>query len=237
MTTAPTAVAWHRGPLWSFDVESTGTNVDSDRIVTAALVRVGPDWPTQIRTWLSDADGVEIHPEAVKVHGISTERARAEGEPARKVIEEIATALADAFAEGGPVVLMNAPFDMTMLDRECRQHGIEPLDRPAPIIDVRVLDRHVDKWRAGGRKLTDLCRHYGVNLDLAHDAGGDALGALRVAYKLAAKFPQLQIDPADLHRHQVRLHAEQVADFAAYRRRKGEPLEDENGEWPVRSLR
>ncbi len=48
-------MSWHQGPLVGFDLETTGTDVESDRIVTAALVRLEPDGTvSEQRTWLLD---------------------------------------------------------------------------------------------------------------------------------------------------------------------------------------
>ena len=76
---------WHRGPLASYDCETTGTVVGTDRIVSAALIHPNGN----VTRWLSDVDGVEIPEAATAVHGITTEHARAHGRPAKEVVEEI----------------------------------------------------------------------------------------------------------------------------------------------------
>lgn len=232
--TAPAAVAWHRGPLLGFDLETSGIDVANDRIVTAAIIRVMPGQPPMTATWLANP-GVEIPAGATEVHGITNERAQAEGRNPAVVLSEITEMLEEAIEAGTPIVGMNLVFDLTLLRSECLRHGILPVN-PAPVIDVRVLDKAADPYRKGGRKLADLCQAYGVKLDAAHDAGGDALGALRVAWAIAQRYPELQIEPHALHERQIRWAAAQTASFADYRRRKGEPLDDESGDWPVRSL-
>lgn len=234
MTTIPAAVAWHRAPMLGFDLETTGTSVETDRIVTAAVVRVG-NGDTRLSTWLANP-GIDIPQGATDVHGITTAKARAEGQNPEAVLGYLLLELAAASAAGVPIVGMNLAYDMTLLDRELRRHGLGPLPPLCPVIDVRVLDKACDPYRKGGRKLADLVAAYGVRLDQAHDAGYDALGALRVAWAIAQRYPELQIDPVALHERQIRWHASQVASFAAYRAKQGQPLEDANGEWPVRSL-
>ena len=49
--------------------------------------------------WLADP-GVEIPLQASAVHGITTERARAEGRPAAEVVAEIVAALSGLFDRG-----------------------------------------------------------------------------------------------------------------------------------------
>lgn len=232
--TAPVLTAWHKGIMIGFDIESTGVDVENDRIVTAAIVRIEPGCHPLTTTWLANP-GIDIPQGATDVHGITTEKARAEGEDPATVLRQLLVHLVAARGNT-PIVTMNGSYDLTLLDRELRRHGLGPLPDLRPVIDVRVLDKAADPYRRGGRKLTDLCVAYSVKLDLAHDAGGDALGALRVAWAIAQRYPELQIDPLALHERQIRWHARQVADFAAYRRRQGRPLDDENGEWPVRSL-
>ena len=59
---------------------------------------------------------------------------------------------------------------------------------PLRVLDPRVLDRHLDRYRKGRRTLTDLCAHYGVTLEGAHDAAADALAALEVVRALGRRF-------------------------------------------------
>lgn len=63
---------------------------------------------------------------------------------------------------------MNARYDLSLLDRECRRYAVESIsellgDAPAPVIDPLVIDKHVDKYRKGKRALHALCAHYGVS--------------------------------------------------------------------------
>ena len=69
---------WYEGRLAAYDIETTGTDTENDRIVTAAVSVVGGREPTESRTWLVDP-GIEIPGEATAVHGITTEKAQSEG--------------------------------------------------------------------------------------------------------------------------------------------------------------
>ena len=80
-----TSSNWHNGRLAAFDIESTGVNPQSDRIVTATVSVVGGGLPAESTSWLADP-GVEIPEGAARVHGITTEQARAEGRPAAEVV-------------------------------------------------------------------------------------------------------------------------------------------------------
>src|SRR5213595_267410 len=99
--------SWNTLPRAAFDLETTGRNSRSARIVTAS-VTVVDDQGGVIKEleWLADP-GVEIPQEASEVHGITTEKARAEGRPAAEVTRELATALQELFDDGVPVIAFN----------------------------------------------------------------------------------------------------------------------------------
>lgn len=228
-------VPWHRGPLASYDCETNGLNTAEARIVTAALVRPNG----QVREWLSDLDGAEIPKDASDLHGVSTEHAHAHGRPAKEVVEEIADAIAGEMSAGrAALVVMNAPFDLPMLDAECARYGVptvaDRIGTLAPVVDPLVIDRAADKYRKGRRNLETLAAHYRVPLTEAHTAKADALAALGVARVLAEKFPDLQVPARVLHGWQVRWHAAWAANFEAHLRRSGKSDAVVDGSWPLR---
>ncbi len=233
-------MSWHLGRMCGFDLETTGVDVETDRIVTASMVQCGGDLPVQPATWLADP-GVEIPEAAAKVHGITTEKARAEGQPVVEVVEQVTAGLAQVARDGIPIVAMNAAFDLTMLDREARRHGVQPLTdivgESLRVVDPRVLDKRVDPYRRGGRKLEDLCRTYGVRLDGAHSADADAIAACRVAWRIAQQYPEVGGALLDeLHDLQAGWARAQAESLAAYFRRTAGKESWADGvrtEWPL----
>ncbi|GGZ72845.1 exonuclease domain-containing protein [Streptomyces echinoruber] len=212
-------LTWHRRPLLGVDLETTGTDVETARIVSAAVVRYGGGRETGTRTWVSDVDGEEIPAEATAVHGWTTEAARAAGRPAAEVVGEILDVLADGVRSGWPLVVMNAPFDLTVLDREARRAGLPALHERVElcVLDPRVLDRRVDRYRSGRRTLGDLCRHWVVKLDGAHTPERDAKAACAVVWKIADRHRWLTRRPlADLHAEQVRWALAQQEDLRGH---------------------
>lgn len=245
---------WHEGRLVAFDVETTGVDVESDRIVTAAIAVCGGGLETETLELLADP-GVEISEEAAGVHGVTTERARAEGAPARVVVAAVLEALRSYTATGSPIVAFNARFDLTILDREARRHGLEPLG-DVVVVDPLVIDKWLDRYRKGSRKLEAICATYGAGLDQAHDAAADALAAARAAWVLGAKGrvirkawnPQMEAERAGLeaewervrhdlallHEAQVRWAWEQADGLAEYFREQGNPDADKvERDWPL----
>ncbi|MFZ3595119.1 exonuclease domain-containing protein [Streptomyces sp. BH104] len=211
-------MTWHQQPLAGIDLETTGTAPEGDRIVTAAVVRYGGGRPTETSSWIADP-GVPIPPGATAVHGFTTEAVRAAGRPAPAVVGEVVDAVASLVSEGLPLVVMNAPFDLTMLEHEAQRHGMRGLfDRTVPhVLDPQVLDKRVDRYRRGGRRLTDLCRHYVVPLDAAHDSTADAIAACGVTWKLANRHRWLARMPlAELHEQQARWSADQQESLRAH---------------------
>ncbi len=228
-------MSWHTGRLCGFDLETTGVDVETDRIVTACVVRCGGGQPTESATWLADP-GVPIPDEAAAVHGITTEKARAEGKPAAEVVGDVLAALREAIAQGVPVVAMNARFDLTMLDREARRYGHTPLPDGREglcVVDPLVLDKAVDRYRSGSRKLTALCAHYQVPIGEAHTADADAIAACRVAWRIGTLHPHIAAySLPDLHAVQAGWAAEQAASLQEYLRRK-DPAAVCPPEWPL----
>lgn len=233
-------MTWHEDRLCGFDLETTGVNVEQDRIVSACVVQVGAGQPTASATWLADP-GVEIPEGAAKVHGITTERARAEGAPAAEVVEQLAAALIQVQRDGIPLVIMNAPFDLTMLDRECRRYGVpSPIDvigrDGLRVLDPKVLDKQLSRWRSGSRTLTDLCRTYQVRIDGAHASDADAIAACRVAWRIGKRFPRIgSVDVRGLHLLQIGWAHDQQTSLRAHFESKPEKAHLAPGvrtEWP-----
>jgi DNA polymerase-3 subunit epsilon len=231
-------VNWFDGRLAAFDIETTGTDIENDRIVTAAVSLVGAGEESVSRNWLVDP-GVPIPQEATDVHKITNEMARRDGVPTVEAVEEISSLLAEALGEGTPVVAFNGRFDLTILDREARRHGIEPLvDRIGGldgllVIDPYVLDKQVNRFRKGRRNLSILCEAYRVPLNGAHAADADALAAARLAWRMGKNYPELgELDIFELHEQQIRWADEQARSLQQYFAEQGRPERIE-GAWPL----
>ncbi len=224
---------WHA--LGVFDLETTGIDVESARIVTAHVGLIDMRGTSIVDgAWLADP-GIEIPPAATAVHGISTERARAEGRPSGEVVVEIIAAIEAVFARGLPLVIYNAPYDLTVLDREARRHGLaSPVI--GNVVDPLVIDKALDTYRKGKRTLEACAGLYGVALTDAHDAAADAIAAGRLAQAIAQRFPdELGVTADELHRKQVGWCAEQASSFQNYMRRTRNPTFSADGRWPHRN--
>lgn len=220
-----------------FDLETTGVSTRDDRVVTAYLGVLDESGSViEERRWLADP-GIEIPAGATAVHGVTTERARAEGRDAREVVGEIVADLRALLAAGIPVVAYNAAYDLSLLRHEAIRHGLDPIEDPSPVVDPLVIDKKVDTYRRGKRTLDIVAAHYGVALLDAHNAAADAIAAGRIALALVARFARdLPATLPELHDAQVTWAAEQAADLTRYFVKVGKFSPDEkiDGSWPIK---
>jgi len=228
---------WPRGELLGFDLETTGVDRFSDVPVSFALTVWQDGIALGATTHLIDP-GREIPEGASAIHGITTERARAEGWPLGHAVELIADRLVDASRRGVPVTGIKLDYDLTMLDMQCRAldgRGLAERGWTGPVLDALVLDRRLDRYRRGRRTLGHLCVHYGVEMAQAHDALADAEASIGVLLAMSRRFPELfGADPGDLFGAQVGWHREWTVSYDAWRRQDGQsPLDPRESIWPV----
>jgi DNA polymerase-3 subunit epsilon len=231
---------WYEGPLAAFDTKTTGVDVETDRIVSAAVVvQDGPGTRPRVARWLVHP-GVPVPEAATAAHGLTEDQLRRNGRWPAPVMYEIAQQLAEQATLGRPLVVMNAPSGLTLLDRELRRHRASSLNRwfgtaPLCVLDPRVLDKQLDRYRKGRRALTDLCTHYEVTPADAHDAAADALAALEVVRALGRRFAARldRLTPAELHTLQTEWHAAQARSMQAWFTRSGTE-ETVDPTWPLR---
>lgn len=171
------------------------------------------------------------------MHGITTEHVRNHGRPPVECVQEIVEVIHGAIVNGVPVLAFNACYDLTLLDREARRTGAPSVEPPL-VLDPFVIDKQVDRFRKGKRTLVAQCEHYGVKLGDAHDATADALGAARVMWMIARRYPEVgAMTLPELHEAQMRWAAEQAASFRQYLIKQGRTEDLPHGEWPMRPYR
>jgi DNA polymerase-3 subunit epsilon len=162
-------------------------------MVSAAVILDDPTGESWQLDLLVDP-GVEIPLEATAVHGISTEAAIRDGQPAADGLAHVIDAfqkIQASYNQPIPVVIFNATFDLTILDRELGRHLGSELDLTFPVIDPLVCDRALDPYRPGRRTLTATAAAHHIAIQGAHTALGDVLCSVKLARALATKHPQL----------------------------------------------
>ncbi len=227
-------------PAWSkrlavFDLETTGLEHETARIVTAAVAVLNANGEAEeVHEWLVNP-GIEIPEAAANVHGITTEFANANGVEPAGAVQEIIDVLA-RLGEEMPLVAFNAPYDFTILRFEALRYGHTPLS-PRAVIDPLVLDRQLVKYRSGkgSRTLTALCRDYEVELLDAHNSTADAIAAGRLAQRQASKFPQLNVELSTLHASQITWSDEQSLEFEKWLKQQDRPDYRAVLGWPIKN--
>ncbi len=234
-------MGWFDGPMLAFDTETTGVSVENDRIVSASLVNVVPE-----RARLSDTvyinPGVPIPPGASAIHGITDEWITANGGDPLESLEAVVLVLAAVLSTHDvPIVGHNLVYDFTILDRECRRHGVTPLsDRVEiwPAIDTFILDKKVDPFRKGTgmRKLENILPLYNVpQVGKAHTSEADCYSAAAVAWRMGRLYPPLgALSLAQVHALQVEWKKQQDKNMATWLKGQKRDYSDCTGEWPVR---
>lgn len=224
-----TETDWVKAPLVGFDLETTGIDPLTVRIVTASLVT--PDGAA--RNWLLNPE-IEIPESASNVHGVTTAKAVAEGQNYKEGLAEIANAIRANWAENKGLVAYNASYDFSIMHHECMRVFGRRFPIEGVIVDPFVIDRAVDPFRKGKRSLEAVSKHYRVELENAHESEADALAAVLLAEKFRRN-PEVYAHK-DPMKWQAHAHAEKQASFRKYLRGIGKDDTDVSGEWPVRGL-
>jgi DNA polymerase-3 subunit epsilon len=240
---------WQFGPLLGFDLETTGIDRYHDVPVSYALIEFNEGKKVGGATRIVNP-GRPIPAEAMAVHGITDERARAEGQPLDEAIAEIVAALVAATRDDVPVVGSNLPYDLSMIEACAKRelgYGLIDAGFNAPVVDVLVLDKVYAKYRKGKKKLDVLCEVYGIAIDGAHDAAVDATAAVEVALAQVALFadvknhrgegslpPLDQVEVRELHRLQQQWHRSWAESFTKFLSEKNlTPLTPDEFVWPL----
>lgn len=214
---------WARNPIAVFDLETTGLDHKESRIVTACAALIDAEGKVigNDLEWLANP-GIEIPLEASNVHGVTTEIAVAKGRELGLVVSEIIETLRSYFDQGIPVVAYNAPYDFTILRNHARLFAIDWPEKLVPIIDPLVIDKKLDRYRSGKRRLELVAAHYGIKLDDAHNATADAVAAGQIAQAIARKFAAVLPSSAEeLHELQIGWSREADLSFADFMHKSG----------------
>jgi DNA polymerase-3 subunit epsilon len=237
---------WADGPMLALDFEATGVDIETARIVTATAVRLGPTREPVVSSWLIAPD-IDIPAEATAIHKITTEYAREHGRPAADVLREVRDAVLSAWAAKAIVVGHNVGgYDLSLLDRECRRWLDAPFAVVGPVADSLALDRAVDKYRKGSRKLEVTCEHYAVRLDGSHDAEFDAMASARIVWRICRQYREVgAMSPRELWRYQRAAYRTWAEGFQDYKRQQARDAGQSVAEieaivippdWPLRPL-
>lgn len=200
-----------KNPLVFFDIESTGLNVATDRIVEISMVKVNIDGSCEVKTRRLNPT-IPISEEAYKVHGISNEDVADE-----PTFSQIAKSLAK-WLEGCDIAGYNSTkFDIPLLSEEFLRAGVDFDFRKRKTIDVQNIFHKMEQ-----RTLVAAYKFYcQKDLNNAHSAEADTMATYEVLKAQLDRYPDdLQNDVKFLADFSTR---SKFADYA------GRIVYDDNG--------
>lgn len=157
-------------PLVFFDLETTGTNISSDRIVEISLVKLMPDGQVLEKTRRINPE-MHIPEEATAIHHITDEDVA--GEP---TFRQVANSLAQLLTGCDIAGFNSNRFDVPLLDQEFERAGIDFDISRARMIDVQTIYHKKEP-----RTLVAAYRYYcGKELEGAHGALADTKATMEV---------------------------------------------------------
>lgn len=183
-------MSWVENGFIAFDTETTGIDIASDRIVSAAAVVYRDGVEVSSQEWLIKVD-IDIPEAASAVHGITNEMSQSQGQEQLAALTSIREFLVTSNL---PVVCFNSAFDRGILDANLVRVGLGPL---SGVIDICpfVIDKQMDKYVKGKaqRRLQPTVARYG--LEISEDDWHGALADSRITGLLllaqAQRYPNL----------------------------------------------
>ena len=199
-----------KNPLVFFDLETTGVNISTDRIVEISYLKVYPDGREEVKTMRVNP-GIPIPPEVTAVHHISDADV-ADCPTFKEVAKQIA-----ADFEGCDIAGYNSNrFDVPLLVEELLRAGVAFDISHRKFIDVQAVFHKMEQ-----RTLSAAYKFYcDKELTDAHSAQADTHATYEVLKAQLDRYPQLKNDVAAL------------ADFTTYTRNAdlaGRIVYDERG--------
>jgi len=171
-------------PLAFFDLETTGLNIATDRIVEISIVKIMPNGDKEIKTKLINPT-IPIPQEVSLVHGITNEDVKD-----KATFKEVAHELYQ-FIDGCDLAGYNSNrFDVPLLAEEFLRAEIDFDVSKRNLIDVQNIFHKMEK-----RTLSAAYKFYcGKELIDAHSAEADTTATFEILDAQVAKYDELKAD-------------------------------------------
>jgi DNA polymerase III subunit epsilon len=168
-------------PLAFIDLETTGINLGTDRIVEIAIIKIMPDGATQVKRKLINPE-IPIPKGASDIHGITDEMVK-DAPPFRKVANEIKQFL-DNCDFGG---YNSNRFDIPLLMEEFLRIPMDIEMKGRKMLDAQKIFHMMEQ-----RTLSAAYKFYcDKQLDGAHSAEADVTATWEVVKAQVEKYPQI----------------------------------------------
>jgi DNA polymerase-3 subunit epsilon len=168
-------------PLAVIDLECTGMNLSSDRIVEIAIVKIMPDGRQTVKRKLLNPE-VPIPPSQTDIHGITDEMVK-DAPTFRQVANEIRQFIDNADLAG----YNSNRFDIPMLVEEFLRASLDFDFKNRKLLDVQKIFHTMEQ-----RTLSAAYKFYcNCTLENAHSAEADAVATWEVLKSQVQRYPQL----------------------------------------------
>lgn len=176
-------------PVVVFDIESTGINIATDRIVEICVMKVMPSGETITKTYRVNPT-IPIPKEVSEIHGIYDEDVKD-----KPTFAQIAKELASFFAGCDIAGYNSNRFDIPLLVEELLRVNIDFKADSRKLIDVLRIFQKMER-----RDLTSAYKFY-CNKDLtnAHSAEADVIATYEVLLAQLEKYDEIENDVDFLH--------------------------------------
>lgn len=171
-------------PLAVIDLETTGTNLSSDRIVEIAIIKIMPDGSKSVKHKLINPE-IPISQGSSDIHGITNEKVK-DSPNFKQVANELKQFLDNCDLAG----YNSNRFDIPLLVEEFLRIGIEFDTKGRKLVDVQRVFHMMEQ-----RTLSAAYKFYcNKNLEGAHGAQVDASATWEILEAQLVKYPQLGSD-------------------------------------------
>ena len=173
-----------KNPLIFFDLETTGINIVSDRIVEISYLKVHPDGKEECKTRRINPE-MPIPPSSTAIHGITDEDVK-DCPTFKSIAKSLATQM-----EGCDLAGYNSNrFDIPLLAEEFLRADIDLDLMKRKFIDVQTIFHKKEQ-----RTLSAAYKFY-CNLDLedAHSAEADTKATYEILKSQLDRYPDIQND-------------------------------------------
>ena len=193
-------------PICFFDLETTGVNITTDRIVEIAILKVHPNGKEECKTWLVNPE-MPIPKEVSEIHGI-TDADVADKPTFKTLAKEIYNMIKDSDLGG----FNSNRFDIPVLAEEMLRAEVDFDMKNRQSVDVQTIFHKMEQ-----RTLSAAYKFYcNKNLDDAHSAEADTNATYEVLKAQIAKYDVLENDTKFLAEFSSRKKFADFAGFIAY---------------------
>lgn len=190
-------------PICFFDLETTGINITSDRIVEISILKIHPNGKEETYTRRVNPT-IPIPPEVTLVHGISDADV-ADKPTFNELAKEVYNLVKDSDLGG----FNSNRFDIPLLVEELLRAGVDFDMKNRVAVDVQVIFHKMEQ-RTLGAAYKFYCDK---NLDDAHSAEADTRATYEVLKAQIERYDELENDTKFLAEFSSR---KQFADFAGF---------------------